>query len=95
MPSAALIHAAVFTAGAVLGGGIAAAVTNKNKTTTAPVLVPPTPAAAPSRTPALVGMQAGKPHVSTELVAVASDLPVMKFGHPGLEFSLSEQLGVC
>ena len=92
MPSAALVHAAIFTAGAVIGGGIAAAVTNKNKATAAPVSVP-VPAALPSRTPALVGMQAGKPHVSSELVAAVSDLPVMKFGHPGLEIFLSRKLG--
>jgi endonuclease G len=67
MPSSAIVHAAVFTAGALLGGGIAAAVSrNQRPRTPAPVIdVDPT----------------GKTKLS---VVPRSDLPVLKYGHPGM-----------
>lgn len=71
MPSTVIIHATVFAAGALLGGGIAAAISSKN--------------AATSRTqPAIVGIDtAGRAKIVTDLAVVPS-LPVaLKHGNPG------------
>lgn len=80
MPSGIIIHAAVFTAGAVLGGGIAAVVSNKNR-------VLPVPAAAVPTGP-IIGVETiGKaPAVLKDLsvTSVTQSLPLaLKYGHPG------------
>lgn len=83
MPSAAIVHAAVFTAGALLGGGLAVAVANKNKhTATAPY----TPAPRPDERVAgpVIGLDTyGRTNISKEL-SITSNLPaVLKYGNPG------------
>ncbi|PPQ78182.1 hypothetical protein CVT25_015515 [Psilocybe cyanescens] len=78
MPSAVIIHAAVFTAGALLGGGIATMVSSK--------ATPPRPPSPQARViqPPMIGLDAaGKTSISKELT-VASNLPVqLKYGNPG------------
>ncbi|KAF9452827.1 hypothetical protein P691DRAFT_803116 [Macrolepiota fuliginosa MF-IS2] len=85
MPGSAAVNAAIFTAGALLGGGIAAVVTSKKNqqqqvlpTRPVPISVPaPTPVPAP-----VVQVGAGgKPRfIESEQMIVS---PVLKYGHPG------------
>lgn len=73
MPSSVFVHATVFTAGALLGGGIAAAVSSRQKfTQTAPSVKPP-----PSFD------TTGNAKVSTEISAYYSLPSPLKYGHPG------------
>ncbi|KAJ3501754.1 hypothetical protein NLJ89_g9196 [Agrocybe chaxingu] len=80
MPSSAILHAAVFTAGAVLGGGIAAVVTIRQRPSVASASAP-VPAPKPSP---IIGLdQGGRTSLSTDLTT-ASTLPLaLKHGHPG------------
>ncbi|KAF8197399.1 hypothetical protein BJ912DRAFT_922851 [Pholiota molesta] len=86
MPSAAIVHAAVFTAGALLGGGLAVAVSNKNRAAYAPP-VPYTPS--PRHTEAISGpvidldTASGKTNISKELSITANLPAVLKYGNPG------------
>ncbi|KAJ3563184.1 hypothetical protein NP233_g9101 [Leucocoprinus birnbaumii] len=82
MPGSAVVHAAVFTAGALLGGGIAAAVTSrKNQQVSAlptrpvPVPVPATPQ--PTAPVVHVG-RTGAPAITE-----SQELAVLKYGNPG------------
>ncbi len=88
MPSAAIIHAAVFTAGALIGGGLAVAVSSKNKHATSYTPAPPRPderVVAP-----VIGLDTyGKTSISKEL-SITSNLPaVLKYGNPGARIRLS------
>lgn len=76
MPSSVVVHAVVFTAGALIGGGVAAVVSGKQR---------------PSQIPAHLKLPGpvidvditGKTKISPDLT-VRSDLsPVLKYGHPG------------
>ncbi len=79
MPGSTVVHAAVFTAGALLGGGIAAAVTHRKNQQIPPTR--PAPVLAPVSTPAVQVGVSGKPNfVGTEGLLVS---PVLKYGHPG------------
>ncbi|RXW20739.1 hypothetical protein EST38_g5094 [Candolleomyces aberdarensis] len=75
MPGGAVVHAAVFTAGALLGGGIAAVVSSRRKE------VPP-PA---HPTPAIVQVdRAGRTQFSESVAVFQQSLPpALKNGHPG------------
>ncbi|PPQ64686.1 hypothetical protein CVT26_002776 [Gymnopilus dilepis] len=83
MPSGIIVHAAVFTAGAVLGGGIAAAISNKNR----PVPPVPVPAATAPSGPIIGVDTIGKaPAVPKDLsvTSVTQTLPLaLKYGNPG------------
>lgn len=77
MPSFTIIHAAVFTAGALIGGGITAAVSSRQKHTQ-------TRTSEQGRTPAPVidVDPSGKTKLSS--IGATSDLtPVLRYGHPG------------
>lgn len=82
MPSAVIVHAAVFTAGALLGGGIAAAVSNKNKSASA---LPSAQISKPGPSPPVIGLDAsGRASMSTQLtVPPQFPSPVLKYGNPG------------
>ncbi|CAA7267993.1 unnamed protein product [Cyclocybe aegerita] len=84
MLSSAIIHAAVFTAGAVLGGGVAAVVTNRQRPSVASASAPvPIPAPAPKPSPIIGLDRGGNTRLSTDLTT-ASVLPLaLKHGHPG------------
>lgn len=97
MPSGTLIRVAFFTAGAVVGGGLAAAVTSKKQslapstptpgsgTVALPKTVTPSPSVAPLNVP--VNLPAveigvrGDPRISSVLAAEVT--PVLKYGNPG------------
>lgn len=76
-----IVHAAVFTAGAVIGGGIAAAVASKKASAAAVIPQPVTP-----QRP-IVQVESGKPRFepSAEVSVLSSQSlpPVLKNGHPG------------
>ncbi|TFK25030.1 mitochondrial nuclease [Coprinopsis marcescibilis] len=79
MPGVTIIHAAVFTAGALVGGGIAAAVSSRKQV---PAALPPRPASHPIIE---VGDR-GRPQVATrsEIVPWQAALPpALKNGNPG------------
>ena len=85
MASGAVVHVAVFTAGALLGGGIAAAVASRRREQQArlPVPVPAAPpVSAPAPVPALQVSPLGRPTFSDSQQVVVH--PVLKYGHPGL-----------
>ncbi|KAF9475676.1 mitochondrial nuclease [Pholiota conissans] len=85
MPSAVIVHAAVFTAGAVIGGGLAVAVSNKNRATQPPPIIPYTPAPRPNESTPVIGLDiiSGKTQLSKGLT-ITSNLPaVLKYGNPG------------
>ena len=77
MPSTAIIRAAIFTAGAVVGGCVATAVSsNRNRPVTSLV----TPKSDPPQP--VIGFDAtGK---SNELTVTSNLLPVLKYGNPGM-----------
>ncbi|KAF5358529.1 hypothetical protein D9756_001756 [Leucocoprinus leucothites] len=86
MPGSAVVHAAVFTAGALLGGGIAAAVTSR-KNQQQPVLptrpAPPVPVSPPQQpsAPAIHIGKTGTPALVESQELIVS--PVLKYGNPG------------
>lgn len=85
MPSAAIVHAAVFTAGALLGGGLAVAVSNNNKRAVAAPPYTPAQQTPAARVPVpVIGLDPqGKTSISNELT-ITSNLPaVLKYGNPG------------
>jgi hypothetical protein len=74
MPSSAIVHAAVFTAGALLGGGIAAAVSSRQKLTPAYVKSPAQ----------VVGIDiTGTTRTSPELSVSHVLSSPLKYGNPG------------
>jgi len=79
MSSSIIVRAAIFTAGAIVGGCAAAAVSNnRNRPVISPV-TQPIPKAVP-----VVGLDAtGKTTISTELSITSNLLPVLKYGNPG------------
>ena len=77
MPSAAIVRAAIFTAGAVVGGCVATAVShNRNR----PVISPVTPKSDPPQP--VNGYDATT--ISGELTIASNLLPVLKYGNPGV-----------
>lgn len=94
MSSGALIRAAFFTAGAVVGGGIAAAVGSRKQSQPAPthpgtVSLPTTvtpspvsaPLSAPSNLPIVEAGVKGDPRISS--VTATEITPVLRYGNPG------------
>lgn len=82
MPASALVHTAVFMAGALLGGGITAVASSRKIQSSPSVQVAP---AAPTNTsaPVLEVRPNGGMQVS-EVALAASGLPsVLKYGNPG------------
>ena len=90
MPGAVIVHAAVFTAGAVIGGGLATVIASKKAATAAPV-----PVAVPA--PAVVQVESGRPRFqpSSQVAVLPSQTlpPVLKNGHPG-KLNLESEMGV-
>ena len=86
MPSSVIVHAAVFTAGALLGGGLAVAVSSSKQRVVAPPYTPaPYQHKPDERLPSpVIGIDTqGKTSISNEL-SVTSSLPaVLKYGNPG------------
>ncbi|KAF8636537.1 hypothetical protein AX17_003349 [Amanita inopinata Kibby_2008] len=78
MPASVVVHAAVFTAGALIGGGVAAALTNRKSQTwgssaTSTLVSPPTPT---------IGVDAsGKVKLGDAALSVTPS--VLKYGSPG------------
>lgn len=90
MPGSAVVHAAVFTAGALLGGGIAAVVTSRKNQQqpvlpTRPVHSPPVPIPVPEQqtqiSPVIGVGTSGKPKFAENEQILVS--PVLKYGNPG------------
>lgn len=69
MPSTSVIHVACFAVGAVVGGGVATAISSRK-----PVLRPP---------PVIDLDQNGDAKISTALVPAPAASAVLKYGHPG------------
>ncbi|KAF9532418.1 hypothetical protein CPB83DRAFT_847820 [Crepidotus variabilis] len=81
MSGSAAVHAAVFAAGALLGGGIATVVSSRRRPTQ-PILVPaPTQSKAPA--PVISLDKSGNTRISTELSVTSNLPPALKHGHPG------------
>ncbi|EAU88376.2 mitochondrial nuclease [Coprinopsis cinerea okayama7 len=78
MPTSAIIHTAVFTAGALVGGGIAAAISSKRNASAAPQ---PPPPAKP-----VIEVDGGRAKVSNEVAVVSTQIlpPALRNGHPDL-----------
>ncbi|KAI0079023.1 hypothetical protein K474DRAFT_1640536 [Panus rudis PR-1116 ss-1] len=97
MPSASIVHATCFAVGALVGGGIAASVTNKRKVpppaayvshsaapATSAVPIPPTPTT--TIPPPVVDIEPGKgtPQVRATSETLAKvDTAILKYGNPG------------
>ncbi|KAG2348578.1 hypothetical protein BDR05DRAFT_957210 [Suillus weaverae] len=78
MPSAAIIHAACFAVGAVVGGGVVSAVASRKRQ------IPITTSANTSLAPPIIEMgQSGGAKLSNAVTASALSSPVLKYGHPG------------
>ncbi|KAL0947314.1 hypothetical protein HGRIS_013433 [Hohenbuehelia grisea] len=73
MPGSAVVHAAVFAAGAVIGGGIAAAVTSRRR-----VAVP-----VQTQAPIVEVGAAGHAEIAKHVSAGTLLPPVLKYGNPG------------
>ncbi len=83
MPSVTIVHAAVFAVGALVGGGVATAVTSRRRDVLPPKPVP-IPALLPIQPP-LVDMKAGEGTLmkAPPGATVQVDTAVLKYGHPG------------
>ena len=77
MPSSAIIRAAIFTAGAVIGGCVATVVSNnRNRPVTS---IPKSNLPQP-----VIGFDAtGKTKLSSELTLTSNLAPVLNYGNPG------------
>ncbi|KAI0807292.1 hypothetical protein C8Q74DRAFT_51997 [Fomes fomentarius] len=83
MPSATIVHAAVFAVGALVGGGVATAVTSRRRD-----VLPPKPVSVPALLPTqspVVDMKAGEGTLmkAPPGATVQVDTAVLKYGHPG------------
>lgn len=83
MPSTTIVRAAFFAVGALVGGGVATAIgTAKRKDTISPAQTLPTPV--------LDVQPSGSPRISVPEGALTKvDLPLMKYGHPGVSCIIS------
>ena len=80
MPSSAILHAAFFAAGAVIGGGMISVVSSKQRQTSSPV---PTVNTGKSILPVVNIGANGDARITNSAAAVAVSLPVLKYGNPG------------
>jgi endonuclease G len=76
MPGSAVVHAAVFTAGALIGGGVAAVVTSRRNQQQAPTL----PTRVSPAVPVPVPLQQ---QTTVVRVGGAEVSPVLRYGNPG------------
>jgi hypothetical protein len=87
MPSSGLIHAAAFALGAVVGGGVVSAVSQKRSVpmSATPTPAPILPVPASGSRPAIVDVG---PNGAAEMTSGAGVVPlssaVLKYGHPGM-----------
>lgn len=84
MPSSAILHAACFAAGAVIGGGLVSAVSSKQRQTSSPQV--PTVSAGKSSlvVPPIVDVGAnGDARITSSAAVAALSSPVLKYGNPG------------
>ena len=83
MPSSSLVRAAIFAAGAAVGGGVATVLGRKKAQDAAPlgvpVYAPPVTNHTPSNTPAVSLGASGAP----VLAAGVPTIPVLRYGNPG------------
>ena len=83
MPSSAIIRAAIFTAGAVVGGCVATVVSNNRNRPVTSTATPKSDLPQP-----IIGFDAtGKTTISSELTITSNLLPVLKYGNPGESYS--------
>jgi len=84
MPSSVVVHAVVFTAGALIGGGIAAAVSSKQRPSQIPAhLKPPGPVIDVDIT--------GKTKISADTTVRSELASVLKYGHPGVFYLVTRR----
>jgi len=81
--SSTIIQAAIFAAGAVVGGGVAAAITSRKQSHAVPVPSHNMPAV--SHVPPVIDMgpKGGAQITSIATTGTFTDLPVLKYGNPG------------
>ena len=83
MPSSSLVRAAIFPAGAAVGGGVATVLGRKKAQDAAPlgvpIYAPPVTNHTPSNTPAVSLGASGAP----VLAAGVPTIPVLRYGNPG------------
>ena len=88
MPSGAVVHAAVFAVGAIVGGGLATAVASRKRDALSPTTArPPVPAQTVPQNPPVLDVKKGedaraimKPPPG---MVMEVDHSVLKYGHPG------------
>ena len=88
MPSGAVVHAAVFAVGAIVGGGLATAVASRKRDVLSPTTArPPVPAQTAPQSPPVLDVKKGedaraimKPPPG---MVMEVDHSVLKYGHPG------------
>lgn len=79
MPTSTILHAACFAVGALVGGGVATAISASSSKRTVPAPVP----AEPPRAPIIEVQQGGVPKLNTPGPLVKVDSEILKHGHPG------------
>ena len=87
MPSSAILHAACFAAGAVVGGGLVTAVSSRKRQISPPLSSVPTVDSGKSRliVPPIVEIAAtGEARITNAAAAIALASPVLKYGNPGM-----------
>ncbi len=81
MSSSTILHAAFFAVGALVGGGVATAVSNKRSL---PVVTPATKSGTSAPPPIVeLAPTTGLTHIATPGALVKVDSTVLKHGHPG------------
>ncbi|KAG6878785.1 hypothetical protein C0993_008084 [Termitomyces sp. T159_Od127] len=81
MPGSTLVRAAFFTAGAIIGGGVATVISSKSRSTVPPLR--PTPVV--SDTPIIELDQAGRAKLQENALVPSNAVPssILKYGNPG------------
>jgi endonuclease G len=87
MPSSAIIHAACFAVGAVVGGGVVTAVSSKKRQVPISTTSVDASVARVGAPPIIEMDKSGGAKISNAVVASTPMPPVLKYGHPG-EFLL-------
>ena len=88
MPSGAVVHAAVFAVGAIVGGGLATAVAARKRDALSPTTArPPVPAQTVPQNPPVLDVRKGEDARAVMKpppgMVMEVDHSVLKYGHPG------------
>lgn len=81
MSSSAIVRAALFAAGALVGGGVATVLSSRQQST--PIAASPSESASPSKRPIVEVNEIGKMQIIDGAMMPSSLSPILRYGNPG------------